>query len=89
MTKIIDTPGVRRVPGEQESHEWWAHLGRPRPRLPVDLLAHLRTIEDDHVTEALRLADGNVSDAAALLGINRTTMSEKLRRRRDREAGNS
>lgn len=47
----------------------------------VDLFAVLRTFEDGLIEWALRRA-GNKAGAAALLGIRRTTLVEKLRRRR-------
>lgn len=50
-------------------------------RLPVDLPALLRDLEDAFIAEALALSGGNKKEAAALLGMGRTTLVEKLRRR--------
>jgi DNA-binding NtrC family response regulator len=53
-------------------------------QLPVDgmdLQGALGSIEDALIDEALRRTNGNRTDAAQLLGLNRTTLVEKLRRR--------
>lgn len=69
-------PGVRR-----------RRLTRNAPllvRLPVDGVALnvlLSTLENDLIDQALLRTEGNKLRAAALLGINRTTLIEKLRRR--------
>ncbi|HVE85557.1 MAG TPA: sigma 54-interacting transcriptional regulator [Myxococcales bacterium] len=52
---------------------------------PVDLPTLLRVIEDRHIDAALARAGGNRKAAADLLGLQRTTLVEKLRRR-EREA---
>lgn len=52
--------------------------------LPVDgvaLNALLQTLENDLIDQALARTEGNKLRAAALLGLNRTTLIEKLRRR--------
>ena len=54
------------------------------PQLPpqgVDLRLFLTQLEDRFITQALERASGNKNRAAELLGINRTTLVEKLRRR--------
>ncbi|WP_240475390.1 sigma-54 interaction domain-containing protein [Vulgatibacter incomptus] len=51
------------------------------PVLPLDLPALLRAIEDRYIETALRNAEGNKKAAADLLGLQRTTLVEKLRRR--------
>lgn len=48
----------------------------------VDLPAVLRGVEAGLIDWALRRADGNKAVAAQLLGMHRTTLVEKLRRRR-------
>jgi sigma-54 specific flagellar transcriptional regulator A len=50
-------------------------------RLPIDLPALLRTLEDTYIAAALQQAGGNRKAAADLLGLQRTTLVEKLRRR--------
>ena len=49
--------------------------------LPIDLPAVLRAIEEAHIDAALARTGGNKKAAAALLGLQRTTLVEKLRRR--------
>jgi sigma-54 specific flagellar transcriptional regulator A len=51
----------------------------------VDLPALLRTLEDAYIDAALTRTSGNKKAAADLLGLQRTTLVEKLRRRQ-REA---
>ena len=51
------------------------------PKFPIDLPALLRTLEDLYISAALQQASGNRKAAADLLGLQRTTLVEKLRRR--------
>ncbi|MFT3708895.1 MAG: sigma 54-interacting transcriptional regulator [Archangium sp.] len=51
------------------------------PTFPVDLPTLLRTLEDLYISAALQQAGGNRKAAADLLGLQRTTLVEKLRRR--------
>jgi sigma-54 specific flagellar transcriptional regulator A len=51
------------------------------PSLPADLHTLLRSLEDRYIAAALAQAGGNKSLAAQLLGLQRTTLTEKLRRR--------
>jgi sigma-54 specific flagellar transcriptional regulator A len=56
----------------------------PDPRLlqgGVDLARMLRTLEDGYIDAALARTGGNRKAAADLLGLQRTTLVEKLRRR--------
>jgi sigma-54 specific flagellar transcriptional regulator A len=52
---------------------------------PVDLPGMLRRLEDAYIDAALAKTGGNRKAAADLLGLQRTTLVEKLRRRQ-REA---
>jgi DNA-binding NtrC family response regulator len=55
------------------------------PDLPsdgTDLRAILESVEDRMIAEALERTGGNKNRAAELLGLNRTTLVEKLRRKR-------
>ena len=57
----------------------------PVPELPIDgtdLRAMLEAVEDRMIAEALERTGGNKNRAAELLGLNRTTLVEKLRRKR-------
>ena len=56
-------------------------LGRAGYSLPLDLPLLLRSIEDRFIEEALDRAGGNKKAAADMLGLQRTTLVEKLRRR--------
>jgi sigma-54 specific flagellar transcriptional regulator A len=56
-------------------------------KLPIDLPGLLRALEDAYIAAALQQANGNRKAAADLLGLQRTTLVEKLRRRaRDSQA---
>jgi len=59
--------------------------GSPVPELPengADLKTILEAVEEKMIGEALERTGGNKNRAAELLGLNRTTLVEKLRRRR-------
>ena len=72
----------RPVPSPDELH----HLAR-HPQFPIDLPGLLRSLEDAYITAALEQAGGNRKAAADFLGLQRTTLVEKLRRRqRDSQA---
>ena len=49
--------------------------------LPVDLPRLLRELETAYISKALGATGGNKKEAAKLLGLGRTTLVEKLRRR--------
>ncbi len=49
--------------------------------LPVDLPTMLRQLEDAYIRAALTRTQFNKKEAAKLLGMGRTTLVEKLRRR--------
>jgi len=53
----------------------------PSLPLPVDLPQLLRDLEMSYITKALLQTGGNKKEAAKLLGMGRTTLVEKLRRR--------
>ena len=52
------------------------------PLQPVDLPKLLRSLEDSYIQAALTQTKGNRKAAADLLGLQRTTLVEKLRRRK-------
>jgi sigma-54 specific flagellar transcriptional regulator A len=56
-------------------------LPQPALRLPVDLPRLLRDTEDAYIRLALNQTGGNKKEAALLLGMGRTTLVEKLRRK--------
>jgi sigma-54 dependent transcriptional regulator, flagellar regulatory protein len=53
----------------------------PVVTLPVDLPVLLRQLEDAYIKAALAQTRSNKKEAAKLLGLGRTTLVEKLRRR--------
>src|SRR5690348_11039116 len=53
----------------------------PVVTLPVDLPTMLREIENAYINAALAQTRSNKKEAAKLLGMGRTTLVEKLRRR--------
>jgi DNA-binding NtrC family response regulator len=53
----------------------------PIVNLPVDLPTLLRELEDAYIRAALARTQSNKKEAAKLLGMGRTTLVEKLRRR--------
>ncbi|HVZ75534.1 MAG TPA: sigma-54 dependent transcriptional regulator [Polyangia bacterium] len=76
---FADLPPHIRVPKEITP------MSRAIPELPqdgTDLRAMLEAVEDRMIGEALERTGGNKNRAAELLGLNRTTLVEKLRRKR-------
>jgi DNA-binding NtrC family response regulator len=73
------------IGAEQLPEKMRTEVSRSRAeQLPVDgmdLQGALGSIEDALIDEALTRTNGNRTDAAQLLGLNRTTLVEKLRRR--------
>ena len=53
---------------------------RLTPAESLNLRAALDSVERDLIERALQMSGGNRSEAAALLGLNRTTLLEKLRK---------
>jgi len=70
---------------EQETAETQLDDGGSTPApsvtLPVDLPTLLRELEDAYIRAALAQTHSNKKEAAKLLGLGRTTLVEKLRRR--------
>jgi sigma-54 dependent transcriptional regulator, flagellar regulatory protein len=58
----------------------------PAGMLPVDLPAMLRDLEERYIAAALAQSGGNKALAAKMLGMQRTTLAEKLRRRAKSES---
>ena len=74
-----DLPATVRTPRPTPAR------GAPVPELPengADLKTILEAVEEKMIGEALVRTGGNKNRAAELLGLNRTTLVEKLRRRR-------
>jgi DNA-binding NtrC family response regulator len=76
---------VGDLPKEVHSPRSMTPRSTPIPRLPedgTDLRAMLDAVEQRMIGEALERTGGNKNRAAELLGLNRTTLVEKLRRKR-------
>jgi DNA-binding NtrC family response regulator len=58
------------------------HLGLDVPSEGIDMAGTLDRLEDQLLIKALSKAAGNKAKAARLLGLNRTTLVEKLKRKR-------
>jgi DNA-binding NtrC family response regulator len=78
---VNDLPPQIRAPQDHDA----APRHTPIPGLPkdgTDLRAMLDAVEEQMIGEALERTGGNKNRAAELLGLNRTTLVEKLRRKR-------
>jgi two-component system, NtrC family, response regulator AtoC len=53
----------------------------------VDFYREMEAVEDRMIAQALRLSHGNKKEAARLLRVNRTTLLEKLKRKRAQGGG--
>jgi len=72
-------------PGLTSQRATPVHESAPLASLPedgTDLRAMLEAVEERMIGEALERTGGNKNRAAELLGLNRTTLVEKLRRKR-------
>jgi DNA-binding NtrC family response regulator len=77
--------GLADLPPGLRAHREVAPLQPSILELPADgtdLRAILEAVEERMIAEALERTGGNKNRAAELLGLNRTTLVEKLRRRR-------
>jgi DNA-binding NtrC family response regulator len=72
------TPAPLLLDGVQAQHDL-ARAGALG--LPVNLPSLLRELEEAYIAKALAQTGGNKKEAARLLGMGRTTLVEKLRRR--------
>jgi len=80
LLTVADLPATIRTPRNPTPAS-----GTEIPELPkdgTDLRAMLEAVEDRMIGEALERTGGNKNRAAELLGLNRTTLVEKLRRKR-------
>src|SRR5438132_1340943 len=80
---LIDVPDL--PPHVVAAHE----SGEASPAMPwqfgaagIDFYREMEAIEDRIIAQALRLSGGNKKEAARLLRVNRTTLLEKLKRKR-------
>jgi DNA-binding NtrC family response regulator len=77
---MTDLPQAVRTPRALTPGKGSAIPGLPQDG--TDLRAMLESVEDRMISEALERTGGNKNRAAELLGLNRTTLVEKLRRKR-------
>ena len=82
----LSIPGqkVKLARGTERRLAVVAPAAEPLPEMPttvtLDLRSALENLERDLIDRALTKAGGNRTEAAALLGLNRTTLVEKLRK---------
>jgi sigma-54 specific flagellar transcriptional regulator A len=71
------------VPAPEQARDLAAVItaGNSVQALPVNLPVLLRELEEAYIAKALAQSGGNKKEAARLLGMGRTTLVEKLRRR--------
>jgi transcriptional regulator with PAS, ATPase and Fis domain len=77
----LPTKIVQSKTNSQEQSE----LGQHSPVISIkgiDMKAHILSIEKDLICQALRLTNGNKNQAAKLLNLNRTTLIEKMKKKR-------
>jgi sigma-54 specific flagellar transcriptional regulator A len=80
----IPTDSVDEADGSDDTHPLVIASGEtPTPTLsfPIDLPTMLRDLENAYINAALMQTGSNKKEAARLLGMGRTTLVEKLRRR--------
>lgn len=78
----LEMSGLRKINHSSNSHEWLDDALH-QPGFQLDSL--LKTVESEAIDAALRTHHGNVSKAAAMLGINRTTLYGRMDRREEFE----
>jgi DNA-binding NtrC family response regulator len=74
-------PKVDHERGQQPQDSQSRSEVRSLPSQGIELRQLLADIESDYIDQALERTDGNRNQAARLLGLNRTTLVEKLRKR--------
>lgn len=79
LLRLIDQ-AQRITEGQSDAHA----EDHSKLKLPVDLPSLLAKVEEQYVAAALQASGGNIRAAASSLGLNRTTLSERLRRGRAR-----
>ena len=70
----------RLEPAPKEPGQLTLPVASTASRDTLDLRSALESLEKDLIERALKKAGGNRTEAAALLGLNRTTLVEKLRK---------
>ena len=82
---LPDLPPKFTEPGRHPLGSWWEDEedGPPLPEGGIRLKRYLQRLEQSLIDQALARTGGNRNRAAKLLGLNRTTLVEKLRKRGD------
>ncbi|MFT5221224.1 MAG: DNA-binding NtrC family response regulator [Planctomycetota bacterium] len=76
----LEMSGLRKINNSANSHDWLDDALH-QPGFQLDTL--LKTVESEAIDAALRTHQGNVSKAAEMLGINRTTLYGRMDRREE------
>jgi DNA-binding NtrC family response regulator len=92
LGNVIERMVIFKKNGVLEAGQLPAAIARPStaatatteelPAQGIDLRARVAQLEDSLIDQALQRTGGNRNAAAQLLGLNRTTLVEKLRRKR-------
>jgi sigma-54 specific flagellar transcriptional regulator A len=82
MLPAVDDGAPQFPPAQTDGDAFSPFEADAQVALPVDLPTMLRHFEERYIEAALRASSGNKKAAADLLGLQRTTLVEKLRRRR-------
>jgi len=81
--RVIDVTDLPpHIVAPRESSEPTASMPWQFGAAGIDFYREMEAIEDRIIAQALRLAAGNKKEAARLLHVNRTTLLEKLKRKR-------
>ena len=83
MASELRQAACARRPGRQAPAADAAYTPTPIMQFPIDLPTMLRDLENRYINAALAQTGSNKKEAAKLLGMGRTTLVEKLRRRSD------
>jgi len=76
---LLDKPLIAAIPAVRPA-EVQEEAAAALPSQGMDLRQHLQDLEVNYINEALRQVNGVVSQAAKLLGLQRTTLVEKMKK---------
>lgn len=83
VVELQDLPTAKRTAAEPlpfNGNFSASDQGIVLPESGFDLKVHLQEMEKTYITEALRRAEGTITTAAKLLGLQRTTLAEKMKK---------
>ena len=84
VLELIDLPTAKRAAGAEPVpfNENFSvdEQGIVLPEAGFDLKEHLQEMEKTYIAEALKRTDGTITKAAKLLGLQRTTLAEKIKK---------